>query len=112
MEEHGYQIIFDPARKFPAYTTEEIEALPEREDIAAVLIGMDDFRDERKYRALPNLKAVVKFGVGVDNIDRRLAERYGVKVLNAPGQNANAVAELTVGFMIMLMRHIVSLHKE
>ncbi len=112
MEEHGYQIIFDPARKFPAYTTEEIEALPEREDIAAALIGMDDFRDERKYRALPNLKAVVKFGVGVDNIDRSLAERYGVKVLNAPGQNANAVAELTVGFMIMLMRHILSLHEE
>ena len=44
MEEHGYQIIFDPARKFPAYTTEEIEALPEREDIAAewMISGMSE----------------------------------------------------------------------
>lgn len=112
MERNGCQIIFDPDKTFPAYTTEEVEALPDRAEIAAALIGMDDFRDERKYRALPNLKAVVKFGVGVDNIDAGLAEKYGVKVLNAPGQNANAVAELTVGFMIMLMRRITELHRE
>ena len=112
MERNGCQIIFDPSKEFPAYTTEEIEALPDREDIVAALIGMDDFRDERKYQALPNLKIVVKFGVGVDNIDAELAGKYGVKVLNAPGQNANAVAELTVGFMIMLMRQITVLHKE
>ena len=38
-------------------------------------------RDERKYQALPNLKAVAKFGVGVDNIDGELAKKYGVKAL-------------------------------
>lgn len=112
LERNGCQVIFDPDKTFPAYTTEEIEALPDRTNIAAALIGMDDFRDERKYQALPNLKAVVKFGVGVDNIDAGLAGKYGVKVLNAPGQNANAVAELTVGFMIMLMRHVPELHRE
>lgn len=108
----GLKVIFDPARSFPAYSSEEIEAMPEREDIVAALIGMDDFRDERKYKALPNLKAVAKFGVGVDNIDGALAKRYGVVALNAPGQNSNAVAELTVGFMLDLLRHVVPLHKE
>ena len=112
IEENGYQVVFDPLKTFPAYTTEEIEALPDKEDIVAALIGMDDYRDEKKYQALPNLKAVAKFGVGVDNIDSELAGKYGVKVLNAPGQNSNAVAELTIGLMINVMRNVIALHKE
>ena len=111
-EENGYGVIFDPQKAFPAYTTEEIEQHPEREDIVAALIGMDDYRDEKKYRALPNLKAVAKFGVGVDNIDGELAKKYGVKALNAPGQNSNAVAELTVAFMLDVLRRVVPLHKD
>ena len=111
-EENGIGVIFDPNKSFPAYTTEEIEQHPEREEIVAALIGMDDFRDEKKYQALPNLKAVAKFGVGVDNIDGELARKYGVKALNAPGQNSNAVAELTVGFILDLLRHVMPLHKD
>ena len=90
LEANGYQVLFDPARSFPAYTTQELENHPDREDIVAALIGMDDFRDEGKFKALPNLKAVAKFGVGVDNIDGEMAKRYGVAALNAPGQNSNA----------------------
>ncbi|MFT3983655.1 MAG: phosphoglycerate dehydrogenase [Lachnospiraceae bacterium] len=112
IEENGYEVIFDPNRSFPAYTTEEIEQFPDKETIVAALIGMDDYRDERKYQALPNLKAVAKFGVGVDNIDGELAKKYGVKALNAPGQNSNAVAELTVAFMLNLLRHVIPLHKD
>lgn len=111
-EENGYGVIFDPGRSFPAYTTEEIENHPERENIVAALIGMDDYRDEKKYQALPNLKAVAKFGVGVDNIDGELAKKYGIKALNAPGQNSNAVAELTVGFILDLLRRVVPLHED
>ena len=77
LEANGYQVLFDPARSFPAYTTQELENHPDREDIVAALIGMDDFRDEGKFKALPNLKAVAKFGVGVDNIDGEMAKRYG-----------------------------------
>lgn len=111
-EDNGIEVIFDSGKAFPAYTTEEIESHPDREDIVAALIGMDDFRDERKYQALPNLKAVAKFGVGVDNIDGELAKKYGVRALNAPGQNSNAVAELTVGFMLDILRHVIPLHKD
>lgn len=111
LESNGIEVIFDSTREFPAYTTEEIENLPDRKEIVAALIGMDDFCDERKYQALPNLKAVAKFGVGVDNIDGKLAKKYGVKALNAPGQNSNAVAELTVAMILNLLRHIMPLHK-
>ncbi|MDC7291503.1 phosphoglycerate dehydrogenase [Blautia schinkii] len=110
-EKNGLEVIFDPNKPFPAYTTEEILARPDREMIVAAVIGMDDYRDERKYQALPNLKAVAKFGVGVDNIDGALAQKYGVKALNAPGQNSNAVAELTVSFILDLLRAVVPLHK-
>jgi D-3-phosphoglycerate dehydrogenase len=111
LEANGCQVIFDSNRSFPAYTTQEIEEHPDRKEIVAALIGMDDFRDERKFKALPKLKAVAKFGVGIDNIDEELAKKYGVAVLNAPGQNSNAVAELTVGYILDLLRHVVPLHK-
>lgn len=107
----GYEIIYDPHRAFPAYITREIENMPERCDIAAALIGMDDYTDEGKFKAMPGLRAVAKFGVGVDNIDLSLAKKYKVKVINAPGQNSNAVAELTVAYMIALLRNIISLHE-
>lgn len=110
-EQNGIGVIFDPNKSFPSYSTEEIENHPEKDNIVAALIGMDDFRDEKKYKALPNLKAVAKFGVGVDNIDGALAKKYGVKALNAPGQNSNAVAELTIGFMIDLLRRVTPLHE-
>ncbi|MCD7819500.1 MAG: phosphoglycerate dehydrogenase [Lachnospiraceae bacterium] len=111
-EENGLEIVFDPQKSFPAYTTKEIQNLPGKEEIVAALIGMDDFRDEEKYKALPNLKAVAKFGVGVDNIDGEMAKRYNVKALNAPGQNSNAVAELTIGVILDLLRHVIPLHKD
>lgn len=110
-EENGYGVIYDTEKSFPSYTTEEIENHPQKDTIVAALIGMDDYRDEKKYQALPNLKAVAKFGVGVDNIDGELAKKYGVTALNAPGQNSNAVAELTIAFMLDLLRYVVPLHK-
>lgn len=110
LEENGLEVVFDKEKEFPAYTTEEIQNLREREEIVAALIGMDDFRDERKFEALPNLRAVAKFGVGIDNIDVAFAEKYGVKVLNAPGQNSNSVAELTICLMLDLLRQVVPLH--
>ncbi|MDR1037710.1 MAG: hydroxyacid dehydrogenase [Deltaproteobacteria bacterium] len=52
------------------------------------------------------LKIVGRAGAGVDNIDTAAAERLGVKVVNTPGLNSNAVAELAVGFAFMLSRNL------
>ncbi|MEY4629978.1 MAG: hypothetical protein RIQ81_98 [Pseudomonadota bacterium] len=56
--------------------------------------------------ALPELKAVVKYGVGVDNIDFAAAARHGVAVIQSPGSNAFAVAEHTIGMIINLLHNI------
>lgn len=60
--------------------------------------------------AAPRLKAVIKNGVGVDNIDVAAATARGIPVINAPGTNANAVAELALGGMLSLARRIPQGH--
>jgi D-3-phosphoglycerate dehydrogenase / 2-oxoglutarate reductase len=58
--------------------------------------------------AAKNLKVIGRAGTGLDNIDVEAAQRANIIVLNAPGANATAVAELTVGLMIALARDLPS----
>lgn len=109
LEQNGHEVIFDKSRSFPAYSYEELKDIIG--DIDAAIIGMDRYNED-VFKIAPKLKAVAKFGVGVDNIDLKAASKYGVKALNAPGQNSNAVAELTVGFIIDMLRQIIPIHKE
>ena len=53
------------------------------------------------------LKLIGRAGVGVDNIDVEAATRKGVVVMNTPGGNSVAVAELTIGLMLVLLRQLV-----
>ncbi len=56
--------------------------------------------------AADKLKAVARAGTGVDNIDIPACTEKGVIVMNTPGQNSNAAAELTIGLMLAISRHI------
>lgn len=56
--------------------------------------------------AARNLKVIGRAGSGVDNIDLKAAEARGIVVMNTPGGNTNAVAELTLGFMFALSRNL------
>ena len=109
LEKEGHEVVFDKARSFPAYSYDELKDIIG--DIDATIIGMDQYNED-VFQLSSRLKAVAKFGVGVDNIDLEAATRHGVKVLNAPGQNSNAVAELTVCFILDLLREVISTHKE
>lgn len=55
--------------------------------------------------AAPNLKIVVRAGAGFDNVDLPSATERGIVVMNTPGQNSNAVAELAIGMMIYMARN-------
>src|SRR5579864_7780430 len=52
------------------------------------------------------LRVIGRAGVGVDNIDLDAATKKGIVVMNTPGANAVAVAELTLGLMISMARSI------
>lgn len=54
----------------------------------------------------PKLRVIGRAGVGVDNIDTEAATRSGIVVMNTPGANAVAVAELTIALMIDLARMV------
>src|SRR5688572_1665904 len=77
-----------------------IEALASAD---AAIIRSDIF-DAEVLGAAPNLKLVVRAGAGYDNIDTATAKAKNIAVMNTPGQNANAVAELVFGMMIYQAR--------
>jgi D-3-phosphoglycerate dehydrogenase len=62
--------------------------------------------DDALMEHAPKLRVIGRAGVGVDNIDAEAATRRGIVVMNTPGANAVAVAELTVGLMIALARKV------
>ena len=62
--------------------------------------------DEALLALAPKLRVIGRAGVGVDNIDAPAATRHGIVVMNTPGANAVAVAELTIGLMLSLARKI------
>lgn len=56
--------------------------------------------------AKANLKLVIRAGVGIDNIDLDYAEKVGIKVRNTPNASSDSVAELALGHMFSVARHI------
>ena len=72
-------------------------------DADAMIIRSDKVTAE-VIAAAPKLKIVVRAGAGYDNVDLAAATAAGVVVMNTPGQNSNAVAELALGLMIFMAR--------
>ncbi len=72
-------------------------------DADAVIIRSDKITKEVLDSAA-NLKIVVRAGAGYDNVDLAVASSKGIVVMNTPGQNSNAVAELAIGLMIYAAR--------
>lgn len=61
---------------------------------------------EKVFAALPELEVVVRYGVGVDNVDLAAATRHGVKVCNVPDYGMYEVADQAMAFMLALVRKV------
>lgn len=72
---------------------------------ANAIIIRSDIIDREVFDAAPELKIVVRAGAGYDNVDLDAATQRGVCVMNTPGQNSNAVAELALGMMVFAARN-------
>jgi len=75
-------------------------------DADALIVRSAVQADADLLAAAPKLRIIGRAGVGVDNIDAEEATRRGIVVMNTPGANAVAVAELTLGLMISMARSI------
>ena len=84
--------------------TEKSQLLEAVADVDAIIIRSDKI-DGEVMNAAPQLKIVVRAGAGYDNVDLAAATARNICVMNTPGQNANAVAELVVGLLIFTLRN-------
>ena len=74
-------------------------------DADAIITGLESI-DNDLIENLPKLKYVSKYGVGLDNIDITACKEHNIKIGWTGGVNKNAVAEITLGFIINLIRNI------
>lgn len=84
--------------------TDRKQLLEAVKDADAIIIR-SDIIDKEVFDAAKQLKIVVRAGAGYDNVDLDAATAHGVCVMNTPGQNSNAVAELVFGLMVMAVRN-------
>lgn len=84
--------------------TEKSALLGAVADADAIIIRSDKV-DAEVLDAAKNLKIVVRAGAGYDNVDLAAATAHNVVVMNTPGQNANAVAELVFGLLVFAVRN-------
>ncbi len=88
-------------------TADKIKSLPdELADADALIVRSAVQADAALLEHAPKLRVIGRAGVGVDNIDTAAATHKGIVVMNTPGANAVAVAELTLGLMIAMARSI------
>jgi D-3-phosphoglycerate dehydrogenase len=88
-------------------TADKIKSLPdELADADALIVRSAVQVDAALLEHAPRLRVIGRAGVGVDNIDTAAATHRGIVVMNTPGANAVAVAELTLGLMIAMARSI------
>lgn len=83
--------------------TDKAQLLDAVKDAEAIIIRSDLITAE-VVAAAPKLKIVVRAGAGYDNVDLAACTERGIVVMNTPGQNSNAVAELVIALMIFVFR--------
>lgn len=96
--------------KEAGYEMVKLENYKEKGDLLKAVADVDaiifrsDIIDAEVLQAAKKVKITVRAGAGYDNVDLKAATEKGVVVMNTPGQNANAVAELVFGLMLQLAR--------
>ena len=87
------------------------ECLRLYKDIDGLIAGTEALTAEI-LKSAKNLRVISRCGVGMDNIDLAVAKRQGIKVFNTPSSPAIAVAELTLGLILALLRHVPRMDRD
>lgn len=99
----AHDIEYDVPEVEQQLSEDELLAMLDQYD--AVIAGDDEFT-ARVFDHASHLDVVVKWGIGMDNIDHKAADANGIPVHNTPGAFSAEVADVVVGYMIMLARKL------
>ncbi|MGB9499236.1 MAG: phosphoglycerate dehydrogenase [Dissulfuribacterales bacterium] len=107
LNDEGYEVVLNPyGRKLSGH-----EAVELAKNAAGIIAGTESL-DRSVLKNLPCLKIISRCGAGVDNIDLETASELNIKVLNTPFGPTLAVAELTVGLILDLLRKSTWMDRE
>ena len=98
-EQHGWTVDATPGRPLP-------ELLAAVADADALVVRSATKVTSEVIAAAPRLRVIARAGTGVDNVDLVAASARGIIVMNAPGANSISVAELAMGQLLALARHL------
>lgn len=105
LKEAGVEVIESPSNK----PLREKEIIKMVKDVDGMIVGLDEVTRHVIEQA-KSLRIIAKYGAGLDNIDLETASKLGITVTYTPGVNAPSVADLALGLILALARHIVIHH--
>lgn len=89
----GYQVVID-------------DNSIHKDDVIGIFIRTHTIVDKKLIISFPNLKAIIRAGVGLDNIDINACQKKGIRIYNSPGSNSESVAEYILCMSIYMSRGI------
>lgn len=107
LQEEGIEVVRNPYKR--KMTQEEI--IEHLQGAVGLLAGLEPLNEE-VFRACPDLKAIARIGIGMDNVDREAAQRYGIKVSNTPEGPTNAVAEMTLAALLAICHNLIPANED
>jgi len=102
LEKAGIEVIANP---FGRRLT-EAEIINHLKGVDALIAGLEPL-NRRVLTSFPQLRAIARVGIGLDNVDLEAAEEMDIKVSNTPDEPAQAVAEMTLAALLALCRGLV-----
>ena len=102
LTDKGFEVIDNPyLRKLT-----ETEIVTHLKGVEGLIAGLEPLT-ERVFEACPQLRAIARVGIGMDNVDMAAAKTHGIKVSNTPEGPTDAVAEMTLAAALCLSRMIL-----
>lgn len=105
LADHDIMVRYNPYNRI--LTKEEM--IENLNDVEGLIVGIDPV-DEEVIKSAPKLKAIAKYGVGVDNIDLKSAQKRNIKVSITKNANSNAVADYTFALLLAVARNVVTIN--
>lgn len=102
LAEHGYTVVANPyGRRLTAE-----ETIVHLQDAVGLLAGLEPL-NEAVLSACPELRAVARIGIGMDNVDVAAARKHNIKVSNTPDAPTSTVAEMTLAALLSILRQVI-----